>query len=166
MFNKEQSNIGAIAAVMLLWMLIAMPSWALAQLASEEPVIYSIQAPKIVNTGEEFTITTVFNIQEPWYIYALTGVNTIMGMIETKISFTLPEGITKAGKIQLPEPDSKGLFEVYTGKDVKMSQVLFVNADLKPGSYNIACKIRYQTCNEDICFPSRTEKTTIVVTIK
>jgi hypothetical protein len=132
---------------------------------SGSPVSYTIPERLEVKAGDSFTITAVFTVQPDWYIYAPTGGNAAQGMIETNIIFMLPPGITRVGRLQLPESHYKSGHEVYEGDSIVMGQQLLVGKDVKPGSYSLKSKVTYQTCNPSICLPPVTDEVTITIVV-
>ncbi len=167
MIYKKQHYRILMLSLFIFWISFGSISPARAQKESERPpVSYTLQVPDTVMAGEQFLVSIVFDIAESWYIYAPTGNNTAQGMVETKISFELPEGITTVRKIKWPKPYPKGSYEVYKGKGIKISQPLVTSTKLKPGLYEIKAKIRYQKCNEDMCLSPIKEKFNIKVHIK
>jgi hypothetical protein len=137
-----------------------------AKTTDNEIVQYTIQKPDVIEVSKEFQINVVFSVQQDWYLYAPTGNNAAQGMIETKVIFAPPVGITRIGKIKLPDPVFKNGHEVYKGENIVMSQVFQTAPDLKPGKYEIKGKITYQTCNNDICLPPVTEDISEIINMK
>ena len=131
---------------------------------TNKPVDFSIEAPEKVKRDSTFEINTIFSTKGDWYIYAPTGVNESQGMIETKITFNLPNGIEKVDNLSMPAPRPKGMYQVYAGDYIPMSQQFKVSKELKSGVYDIECHILYQTCNNDICLPPYRE--TVIKTIQ
>lgn len=128
-----------------------------------DPVSYTIQAPESVKSGDVFTITTVFNVETGWYVYAPIAMNTAEGKIPTKVSFKIPDGIKKIGGLELP--DKNEFFNTYRGSNIRMSQKFQVDKSVTPGKLMITARIVYQTCNDDICYPPVREKTDVAVRI-
>jgi hypothetical protein len=139
---------------------------ALAQ--GQYPVIYEVDK-KIathVDVGT-FQIRVTFDIQPGWYIYAPTGTNEALGMVESNVVFTvLPQGMGRLGDVRVPEVVYKNAHEVYEGNDVTMVQTFNVDKSLIPGEYLIKGKVTYQSCSEDRCFPPVTESFTVEVEVK
>lgn len=133
---------------------------------SSYPVSYSVPQKLETSAGATFSIPVTFKVDDSWYIYAPTGNNATQGMIETTIIYRLPQGISRKGKMQLPETHYKSGFEVYDGKNIQMIQPFTVGKDLEPGEYIIHTKISYQTCNEKICLPPKTDELDIKVIVK
>jgi thiol:disulfide interchange protein len=136
-----------------------------AQNTEDQLVKYDIKKPEEVRPGKQFKIDVLFSVQPEWYIYAPTGINAADGMIETKIIFQLPEGITRSGKMKLPKAVYKNGHEVYEGTNITMSQTLLVSPSLQPGEYEIRVRITWQSCNSVICLQPVTEEVTASIKI-
>ena len=128
------------------------------------PVTYKVEAPEQVNKKESFKITANFDTNGEWYIYAPTGQNEKHGMIETKLNFNLPTGIT-LGEKDLPVPKPYGMYQIYQGDEIKLSQNFIIDQNIKSGEYLIECIVTYQTCNKSVCLPPNTKsyKKTILI---
>ncbi len=140
--------------VVVILLNFAMLQTALAQ--DFKPVTYEVIFPEKVLRSEGFTITAMFQTNGEWYIYAPTGLNEKHGMIETKLQFDLPEGITP-GDPDLPMPRPYGMYQIYQGNDIKIGQRFNINPDVRPGDYEISCTVTYQTCNKSVCLPPDTQ---------
>lgn len=125
--------------------------------ASESPVTWSFQALTSLHPGGSFKVIMTLNIQQGWHIYAPTGDNESQGMIETKVKFRLPEGMTLKGDPRLPKAHRQGSFEIYEGNNIQWQWLVQSRAAVRSGEYIIHGEIRYQTCNHDVCFPPHTE---------
>ena len=134
-------------------------------IAADHPVTYKVEAPVSVQSGQSIELAVTFDIEEGWYIYAPTGANTAQGMIETKIAFTSPDGMT-VGEVQFPAYVDSGSFQIYEGAGIEMRQTLYPAGDLAPGNYKIKGKIRYQTCNVELCLPPRTDTVHVNVIVE
>lgn len=133
--------------------------------AQKSPVTYKISPINAVKIGQTFTMDVNFTTYGDWYIYAPVGVNEDQGMIETVVSFDFPKGITMVGKTEIPKSKPKGSYEIYSGKNIIMSQKFRVLKGIQKGTYTINVNIRYQTCNKAICLPPQTEKNKIIIHI-
>ena len=58
------------------------------------------------------------------------------------------------GSRSLPLHHFKGLYDIYEGSDREWAQAVEAGA---AGSYEVAAKVTYQTCKDDLCLPPRTE---------
>ena len=131
--------------------------------AQEAPVTYEVEAPEKASKKKGFQIDVNFQTKGDWYIYAPTGLNEKAGMIETKVNFELPEGVSTDGDLILPAPQPYGMYQVYKGKDIQISQKFKA---AKKGTYEITCTVTYQTCNKSICLPPDTKSYKRTIKIK
>jgi hypothetical protein len=166
MKGKRKSTDPIRALFSLYLVLLSSSGLTQVRASSDDVVHYTIQKPDEVQRGKTFQITVLFSVQSEWYIYAPTGNNAALGMIETNVLFALPKGITRAGKIKFPEPHFKNGYEVYDGKDITMCQALLASPSLTPGQYEIKGKVTWQTCNADICLPPVTEEIITLIKVK
>lgn len=148
-----------ILQILLLW-------FGLMQPVQEEPARFKMEQPGPVKAGKEFLVTAVFDMEADWYIYAPTANNTSQGMIATKLSLQLPQGFRISGKPKMPAHQLKGSYEVYQGRNVRISQPVTTAADLRPGTYEIGTEIRFQTCNGDMCLAPRNERVKVTVQVQ
>jgi hypothetical protein len=157
----------AVSNPLLLLFILLFPLTASAQspIDRESVVQYVLEKPDIVSRGKEFDVSVLFSVQPQWYIYAPTGVNAAQGMIETQVVFILPPGLSRVGKIKLPETTFKNGHEIYEGKNIAMTQTIRVPSDLSPGIYEIKGKVIWQTCNSDICLPPISDKISMTITV-
>ncbi|MGJ8734857.1 MAG: protein-disulfide reductase DsbD domain-containing protein [Cellulophaga sp.] len=160
MFHKAQIKV-------VFWMLIGTIGiqQVIAQVnVSGDPISYTVKAPENAKTGEEFTISTVFNIEPGWYIYAPIDMNIARGKIVSKVTFKVPEGIKKIGGLELP--DKMVFFDTYKGNNVVMSQKFLVDENILSGKQIIQANVVYQSCNDDICYPPVRKKIDVALTIE
>jgi hypothetical protein len=155
-------------AMMLLLSLAIFFTYGLAQerRSPDDIVQYTIQKPGEVLRGKEFSMGILLFVQPNWYVYAPTGNNAAQGMIETNVTFVLPKGFSRMGRIQFPDPEFKNGHEVYGGDSIAMNQLIKPAADLKRGKYEIKGRITWQCCNTDICLPPVTDEVIIPITVK
>lgn len=137
----------------------------LVALASGSPVKHTFTVPESIVAGEEFEVNVTFDIEDLWHIYAPTGNNEAQGMIETKVTLLLPEGIKTQGELQVPSPHNLDTYEVLTGK-VKLTQKLQAIDNLEVGEYTIKGRVRYQACNHEHCLPPTTKDIRAVLVVK
>lgn len=130
---------------------------------AQDLVTYKAGLPEVIKAGKEFSVTVDMNIEAGHHIYAPSTNNAGAGLVETKISFELPDGFSKEGPPKWPKPMVYGAYEVFKGSSVKAVQILKAG---KPGIYKVKMKIRYQVCNQDICFAPRTDETVLEINVK
>lgn len=147
--------------------LIMLTTNSQAQLNSNPKVVsYSVKTPESVSNGEAFGVDVQFRTQPGWYIYAPTGANSVQGMIETKVLFVLPNGLSRVGKLKLPEPEIKNGYEIYEGDSIAFRQPLKFSPTLTEGSYPIKTKIIWQACSSESCLPPVTDEIVTVIYYK
>ena len=126
------------------------------------PVTLAFVAPEKFRAREATDLAVSFTMRPGWYIYAPTGRNAQQGMIETSVTFELPDGVLATGGRRLPLHHFKGPYDIYEGADRLWAQPVEAGA---PGPHEIVAKVTYQTCRDDLCLPPRTEtlRTTLTV---
>ncbi|HTF20891.1 MAG TPA: protein-disulfide reductase DsbD domain-containing protein [Chryseolinea sp.] len=150
-------------SALITFMLLTLCMTGQTQVAATQLVTYKLQHPDEAEKGKPFNINVLFTIEPEWYIYASTGTNAAQGMIETKVTFSLPPGITMAGRMEMPEALFKNGYEVLEGKDIAMRQSFYA---AKAGSYEINGKVMWQTCSADVCLPPVMDEFTAMVRVK
>ena len=129
---------------------------------TQPPVTLAFVAPEKVRAGDATDLAVSFTMRPGWYIYAPTGRNAQQGMIETGVTFELPDGVLATGGRRLPLHHFKGSYDIYEGADRLWAQPVEAAA---PGRHEVVAKVTYQTCKVDLCLPPRTEtlRTTLTV---
>jgi len=122
--------------------------------APQPPVTLAFVAPDTIEAGETTNLTVNFTMRPGWYIYAPTGRNEPHGMIETKVTFELPDGVAATRGRILPLHHFKGLYDIYEGEDRLWEQPVEAST---AGRHEVVAKVTYQTCKDDLCLPPRTE---------
>lgn len=123
-------------------------------------VTYAVKTPEHIEAGKPFSIDIIFNVEPGWYIYAPTGVNADLGMIETNVRFNMPDGVVRNGNVSIPKPVLMNGHEIYEGQSITMSQSF---KTLKPGSYDVRGKVIWQTCSGYSCLPPVTDEFTLTI---
>lgn len=167
--TNKRSSIVVLGRAMLLYLVWASYiNTGLAQVRFDRETIvqYTLQKPDEVQRGKDFQVGVLFSVQPEWYIYAPTGINAAQGMIETQVVLMLPPGLSRIGKMRLPETSFKNGHEIYEGKDIVMSQSIRAAQDMAPGTYEIKGRVTWQTCNSNICLPPVSKEITIMINVK
>src|SRR6266436_4097846 len=89
-------------------------------------------------------------------------------LIPTTIQFAPAEKIN-VGKVSYPAGEEFALafaptekLDVYTG-DVLVSAPLTATKGIAPGTYTLKAELRYQSCNDNSCFPPKTVPVEVAV---
>lgn len=130
---------------------------------TDGPVSFAVKSPERVKYEKEFEIEVKFSLQEDWYLYSESKANVAAGFIPTVVSVELNEGVDKVGEIVQPKASPKGGMVVYKGDDVCFTQKCkvkrptreqYMTKGFKPlEKVNAKVKIKFQTCNNDMCLP-------------
>ena len=121
------------------------------------PVTIRVDNAVVLDPEGLGSIRISFDMRDGWYIYAPTGRNASEGMIETNAEIRLPPGMETVGDMNLPLHSFKGLFEIYSGGDVRWAQGIQADESVVPGAHLAETEVTYQTCKDDLCLPPRTE---------
>ncbi len=134
---------------------------------AQNPVSVSMSvSPNSVPAGGKATAKVTASIQSGWYIYSVTQGGG--GPNPTKIS--LEGGPFKAGGISGPKPKVKFdenfqmNTESYSG-GAAFNIPFTVAADAPEGSQTVNVNFRYQACNDSVCLPPKSIKTSAPLTI-
>jgi thiol:disulfide interchange protein len=107
--------------------------------------------------GSEAVVAVVLNIRKGFHAQSNTPKDP--NLIPLTVKLTPAEGV-KAGEVQYPpgvDENYPGLgpLNVYTGRVVVYVPIT-VAADAKEGPIKIAGTVRYQVCDDKVCFPPKT----------
>jgi len=123
--------------------------------------------PVTVTAGKSGEAVVTLNVIKGFHIQANPASNP--SLIATTLSVTDPAGLAPGN----PEyPPGKPYHSVATGTDVmayegKVSVKLPIAiGTAKPGSHEVAAKVRYQACNDETCYFPVTAEIKIPVTVK
>lgn len=138
--------------------------------AKKGPATFKIKAPMVLNMRRAGIgdIDVIFAFQNGWHGYTDDKANTGMGLTPTTVSFEFPDEISPMSDVLKPEPKVKGAYSVYSGDEVKFSQSIRfvgkVSENPERNEYVVKVRVKYQTCNEEMCLPP--VKETIELKIK
>ena len=76
--------------------------------------------------------------------------------IPTSIALELPSGVAEEGEWTRPAPTKAGSALVHQGAVVVFIRRLKISAGTKPGPRTLVARLRYQACNEELCWPPKT----------
>jgi len=128
------------------------------------PVNYSITLPERVRYQKEMELVVDFKLRKGWYLYSENPANTAAGFIPTVVSIEFDgTNVETLGELQLPVEQPKGGMQVYKGDKVQFVQKFKVNYPSRedsqkegfewPKEISGKVKIKFQTCNKDMCLP-------------
>jgi hypothetical protein len=116
----------------------------------------AVMYPSVAQPGDTVTLFVKARVAEGHHIYALedSGSKNLPTTLEAKPS---APGLTSDGPWRGPVPklEDNGS-RIYTG-ELFFRQVLLVDSSrARPGSYNVPVQLRFQVCNEALCWPPET----------
>ena len=122
------------------------------------PVTVSMDPPlAVLDQGGSVEVSVRLDMQDGWYVYASTGRNDAQGMKETRVTFSVPDGLEAASEVKSPPFGFKGSYDVHRGRGVIWTQSLQAQASVLPGLYEVSAEVTYQTCKDDLCLLPKTE---------
>lgn len=126
-----------------------------------EPVIWSFTAEKINSTDYEITLTA--NIENGWYVYSQNLPKR--GPVPTQINFTSDPNIVFEGKPQEVGTKKEDYDANFDMSVIKLSgRTKFIQkAKLVGGVPVIHGKLKYMTCNGEMCLPPKNVEFKIVL---
>lgn len=131
--------------------------------AQEEPnpIKWSLSSEKSlasIKGNEAFKITLNAAIEKGWHLYALE--KTAGGPLPTKISIA-EDSPFEPGKIEAPDPiefddPAFGTTTRFYEDAVQFKMSVKVLEKFEAGKSELKIKIRFQTCNDQMCLPPKT----------
>jgi DsbC/DsbD-like thiol-disulfide interchange protein len=120
-------------------------------LSSEKPV-------ESVKSGEIFKLILRAEIEKGWHLYALEKVEG--GPLPTKIS-AIEDALFELGKIEVSDPvefddPAFGITTKFYEDSVEFKFPVKVSDKFVAGKSDLKIKIRFQTCNDQMCLPPKT----------
>jgi DsbC/DsbD-like thiol-disulfide interchange protein len=137
--------------------------------ATADPVAWKLSplaAP--VKAGARFNVKLLAEVQDGWHLYSLKPMAE--GPIPTRIWIAEGQPFSLAGAVQSPDPQvmqdpSFGMeVELYEGEAVFTLPVR-VATGAPPGAQKLVVSASYQSCNNKLCFPPKTVRVEVPVTI-
>ncbi len=152
-----------------LLLLLVVAVYLAAQAAVKPPVQWQVKtAPaKAVKAGAKFTVTVTGQIDAGWHLYALEEPEG--GPIATEIALTdgAPADLIRVeeGKPKvLPDPVFQKPVGFFAGS-ADFTLHLQLAADASPGPGTLRVLVRYQSCNDRVCLPPRTDTVPVALTM-
>jgi len=138
--------------------------------AAKAPVVWNVkQSPaKAVKRGAKFSVTVAGQIDPGWHLYAMEEpqggpVATVVALAEGD-----PADLTRVEESKpkkLPDPvfqQPTGFFE----GSAAFTLHLTLDKSASPGAQTLHVLIRYQSCNDRLCLPPRTDTVNVPVTVE
>ncbi len=136
----------------------------------ENPIAWSLASPRDlkVKPGAQFEIVLTATIDEGWHLYSTT--QPTGGPTPTRI--TLPPGqpFTLAAAPAGPEPKREhdpnfGMETEFYESSAVFSLPIQVASTAPAGRQRVEVHVRFQTCNDRLCLPPKTDKLAVEVAV-
>ena len=121
-----------------------------------------------VQRGRTVRATVVMDIPSGYHIHSNKPLEKFL--IATQLSVETPRDL-KGGVVSYPRPVlrkfkfSKSQVSVYEGRAIMRFNVT-VPQNVGTGSKEIKLKLRYQACNDDVCFPPQTKNLSLWLNVQ
>lgn len=125
-------------------------------------------SPAKIGPGRTVKATVVIDIPHGYHVHSNRPLEKFL--IATKLDVEAPNGI-RVGPVTYPRAllrnfkFSKNRVAVYEGR-VVMRFSLTVPNNFSGGSAEIKAKVRYQSCNHEVCFPPQTKEVKLWLTVQ
>jgi len=138
--------------------------------AAKAPVVWSVkQSPaKAVKRGVKFSVTVAGQIDPGWHLYAMEEpqggpVATVVALAEGDPADLLR--VEESKPKLLPDPvfqQPTGFFEGSAAFTLRLT----LDKNANPGAQTLHVLIRYQSCNDRLCLPPRTDAVNVPFTVE
>lgn len=158
---------GRIAALLLCFSGWPWPAASSAQI--QNPVVWSLgPAPEAIRAGQRFEVRLAARIDAGWHLYSIS--QPPGGPIPTRITLPAAQGFSLAGPPAGPEPSRQfdpnfSMETEWYDDSVAFSLPIVAAAETPPGMHRLEVHVRFQTCNDRLCLPPKTEKLFIDVAV-
>ena len=147
------------ALLALLLLLPTLPAAAQGQRATVEKAVVSVSA---LRPGDKATAAVVLDIKPGYHAQSRTPTQDFYIKFDAKVD---ENAALTVGEVVYPKGENKmypelGMLNVYEGKTIVRIPIE-VKADAKPGPLKITGQLKYQICDDKVCFPPERTKFTI-----
>lgn len=115
------------------------------------PVEYIVKAMNNNSVKKSYVLSVLFTTRNGYHLYTASEKNKNYAPLS--IEFELPDGFSLDGNMSKPPTIQTGSNEIYDGLLLAFEQTIIYSDIVKPGKYEIKVKIKYQTCNSEMCLP-------------
>ena len=138
--------------------------------AAQTPVVWSLERENAqpLKPGSSFTMLVKAEIEFGWHLYAIT--QPPGGPVATEVRLIESPAFVSAGSLatELPlegfDPNFNLVTEYYEDHTVFKVPVK-VPSTAADGRYTLTINVRYQSCNESLCIPARTQALKIALLV-
>jgi hypothetical protein len=136
-----------------------------AEPSAHDPVTVALATdPAQVKPGGIFQVLLRARVADGYHIYAATPRSkTFTG---TSISLKLPDGVESVSNWSTPAAISASDGELIFTNSVTFSRSLKVNAEAASGPLSFTGELRFQACNDQLCWPPKTIPFSATLTVQ
>lgn len=137
----------------------------------KEPIKWSIKLTspdKPLKIGDEFTVQLKATVEPGWHLYGIQQEEG--GPTPTRISLAPDQPFEQVGGIDFSEPaialdpNFDRLVQCYEG-EATFTITLKATVAAPPGKIDVKVNASFQTCNDELCLPPKTQKLTATINI-
>jgi hypothetical protein len=133
--------------------------------ALEEPVTATMKfRPESLSAGEAAELLVAVRIAPAHYVHAAN--NPGEPWVPLAMNVSLPDGVEFSEDWQLPTPEKGHGDALVYRNSVLLRRALRVGAQFAPRNVRISGKLRYQACNDELCWPTRTMELSATLSIR
>lgn len=146
--------------LLLAFVVLSGGTYAAAVNAQPNITVNGSVAPGKVARGRTAQVTVVMNIPRGYHVHSNKPLEKFL--IATQLQVEVPGGL-RVGPVTYPRAllrqlkFSKNRVAVYEGR-VTMRFSVAVPRDFATGTKEIKAKVRYQSCDDEVCFPPQTKE--------
>jgi hypothetical protein len=121
----------------------------------DEPVTATMKfRPESLPAGEATEILVSVRIATAHYIHAAK--NSDEPWVPLAMNVSLPDGVEFLGDWQMPTPEKGHGDALVYRNSVLLRRALRIGPKSAPRDLRVSGKLRYQACNDELCWPTRT----------
>ena len=138
--------------------------------AAQTPVVWSLERENAqpLKAGSSFTMLVKAEIEFGWHLYAIN--QPPGGPIATEVTLAAASPFTSGGPLETEKPiegfdPNFNLVTEYYDDQTVFRVPVKIAPNAKDGRYTLVINVRYQSCNDTLCIPPRSQalKTVLVV---
>jgi len=118
--------------------------------AGERVIARSKIEPSKFSREQKASVFVKLQIAPGHHIYSLK--KSLSSSVPTTVELKLPDGVKLDAEWEAPKPEKVGEALVYR-KQVVLRNRLALSEKIPPGKHKAEIRIRFQVCNEAVCWP-------------
>ncbi len=138
--------------------------------ATQTPVVWSLERTndQPLKAGSSFTMLVKAEIEFGWHLYAVS--QPAGGPIATEIRLLEAAPFASGGKLVAEKPaegfdPNFNLVTQYYEDHTVFRVPVKIASNVKDGRYTLTINVRYQSCNDTLCIPPRSQALKMVIVV-